>query len=305
MRARLEKVLQKSPALMVRLRRMLEESPRFAGLVWTVRGKQMLILDYPVTSKPRYGYGRPSHQRLDEIIARNTSGYARLLEKALEHRARLATIPRMPSPASEGPSWLNGWLPALDMVANYTLLAENRPRRYLEIGSGESTKLARQAIKDFDLGTELISIDPYPRAEVDRLCDTVVRSRLEDADLAVFEKVEPGDVVFFDGSHRCFMNSDVAVFFLEVLPELPAGTIVGIHDIDLPWDHSAEWAIRHYNEQYLLATYLLSRDPTKEILFPARYVGITPELSAVLDPLWAEPQLAGVRPEGRSFWFTT
>lgn len=303
MRASLEKVLQKSPALMVRLRQLLEDSPAFARLVWTVRSKQLVMLDYPVTSRPRYGHGKPAHTGLNGIIGRNTADYVDLLEMALEHRERLAAIPAMPSRAGGHPSWFNGWLPALDMVANYTLLAKHRPRRYLEIGSGESTKLARRAIADFDLDTELISIDPYPRAEVDQLCDTVVRSRLEDADLSVFDKVEAGDLVFFDGSHRCFMNSDVAVFFLEVLPQLPAGTIVGIHDIDLPWDHSAEWAIRHYSEQYLLATYLLSRDQGKEIVFPARYVSITPELDAVLAPLWSDPRLTGVRPEGRAFWF--
>lgn len=303
MRARVEKLLHKSPSLMVRLRQVLDRSPRIAKMVWTVRAKQLLVLDYPVTSAPRYGHGKPPHARLSEIIGRNDSQYVDLLEQALAHRDRLAAIPVMPR-GTGSPSWENGWLPALDMVANYTLLAKHRPRRYLEIGSGESTKLARKAIDDFDLGTELISIDPFPRAEVDVLCDAVVRTRLEDADLSVFDKIEPGDFVFFDGSHRCFMNSDVAVFFLDVLPNLPTGTIVGIHDIDLPWDHSPEWAGRYYNEQYLLATYLLSRETGKDVLFPARYITVTEKLNAVLAPLWADPRLAGVRPMGRSFWFT-
>ena len=48
-------------------------------------------------------------------------------------------------------------------------------------------------------------------------------------------------MVFFDGSHRTFMNSDATVFFLEVLPTLPAGTLVGIHDIYLPDDYPADW----------------------------------------------------------------
>lgn len=303
MLTRVEQRLQRHPELMRRLRRLLTDSPAFERAVWTLRGKQMLILDYPVRSEPRYGHGRPSHPRLHDLISRNDSSYAATLEYALQLREAFTSIPRMPSPGGTAPSWFNGWLPALDMVANYALLARHRPRRYVEIGSGESTKLARRAITDLDLDTTITSIDPQPRAEVDGLCDRVVRRRLEDADLSVFADLEPGDAVFFDGSHRCFMNSDVAVFFLEVLPALPAGVLVGIHDIDLPWDHPAAWAGRYYNEQYLLATYLLTRGPECDIVLPSRYVTITPALHEILEPLWTDPHLAEVPPQGGAFWF--
>ena len=62
-----------------------------------------------------------------------------------------------------------------------------------------------------------------------------------------------GDMVFIDNSHRAFQNSDVTVFFTEVLPALPAGVAYGIHDIFLPDDYPAGWSDRFYNEQYLLA----------------------------------------------------
>jgi hypothetical protein len=54
------------------------------------------------------------------------------------------------------------------------------------------------------------------------------------------------------------MNSDVTVFMLDVLPRIPAGVLVGIHDIFLPYDYFDTWADRGYNEQYLLACYLLA-----------------------------------------------
>ena len=180
------------------------------------------------------------------------------MERALEYREAFRAIPMRSSEITSRPIWVNGWLPAMDMLANYTVLAENDPLRYVEIGSGESTKLARRAIDERGLRTRLTSIDPHPRAEVDRLCDAVVRHKLEDADLAVFAECEPGDVIFFDGSHRSFMNSDVSVFFLEILPSLPPGVIVGLHDIELPWDYPTSWSGRFYNEQYLLAVYLLT-----------------------------------------------
>ena len=90
--------------------------------------------------------------------------------------------------------------------------------------------------------------------EVDGLCDEVIRAPLEECDLAVFSRVRPGDVVFFDGSHRAFTNSDVTTFFLDVLPELPAGVLVHLHDICLPDDYPPYLDDSFYSEQYLLAT---------------------------------------------------
>ena len=40
-------------------------------------------------------------------------------------------------------------------------------RQMLEIGSGNSTKFARRAIRDHRLCTRITSIDPHPRAEID------------------------------------------------------------------------------------------------------------------------------------------
>jgi hypothetical protein len=305
MRARIEQVLQRHPSVMENLRRLLTENKSFADVMWVIRGRQLAILDYPVDARPRYGHGSPAHPRLRELVSRNDAAYAHFLKQALTHQDALAAIPVRSVEVTSEPTWVNGWLPAIDVVANYTVLVEHGPARYVEIGSGESTKLARRAIEDAGLPTRLTSIDPHPRAEVDRLCDTIVRSRLEDADLSTFADLESGDIVFFDGSHRSFMNSDVTVFFLEVLPELPEGVIVGLHDIELPWDYPSAWSGRFYNEQYLLAVYLLTRDQPESILFPVRHASVTPELAGVLDPLWAVPDLAELERVGGGFWFRT
>ncbi|GAA3250441.1 class I SAM-dependent methyltransferase [Pseudonocardia petroleophila] len=300
---RLETALQRHPRTITRLRDLLEDSPGFAAAIWRLRSAQRVHLDYPVRSAPRYGHGKPAHPRLHELISRTNDAYAALLIAALDYREELASIPAMPGVGSSLTSWRNGWLPPIDMVAHYTLIRSERPARYVEIGSGESTKLARMAVTDGGLPTEIISVDPFPRAEVNNLCDRVIRNRLEDADLAVFSDVQPGDIVFFDGSHRSFMNSDVSVFFLEVLPELPRGLLIGIHDIDLPWDYRPEWAIRYYNEQYLLAVHLLAAMP--EIVFPSRHVAVTEALASILDPLWADPRVPDMERVGGAFWFRT
>jgi hypothetical protein len=96
------------------------------------------------------------------------------------------------------------------------------------------------------------------------------------------------------------MNSDVTVFFTEVLPVLASGVTIGIHDIFLPYDYPAAWVDRYYSEQYLLACYLLSEASGFEILLPAFCAGKLPQLHEPLAALSAG--LPGVPPEGVAFW---
>jgi hypothetical protein len=162
-----------------------------------------------------------------------------------------------------------------------------------------------RARSDGGLDTRITSIDPFPRAEVDALCDEVIRRPFETADLSVLSGLEPNDIVFFDGSHRSFMNSDATVFFLEVLPALPPGIVVGIHDILLPWDYPPEWGPRYYSEQYLLAAGLIAEDPKLLPILPCHYIATTPELDASLAPLWEDRRLQAVDRRGFAFWLVT
>ena len=68
---------------------------------------------------------------------------------------------------SATPFWANDWFPPLDGATLYGLIAERSPRRYIEVGSGISTRFARQAIQDANLPTFIISIDPHPHTAVD------------------------------------------------------------------------------------------------------------------------------------------
>jgi len=110
-----------------------------------------------------------------------------------------------------------------------------------------------------------------------------------------------------DGSHRSFMNSDVTIFFLEILPRLKSGVLVHLHDIFLPLDYPPYWEYRYYphrywSEQYLLAASLLAGHRNYEILLPNRHISDTPLLASLLDGFWADARLAGVPRTGCSFW---
>lgn len=265
---------------------------------------RLIELDYPVNPEPRYGWGKPSHPKLHSLIDARRHAYARTLQGFLRYVPELVKIPlHLEAPVE--PCWMNGWIPGLDAVALYATLVDNRPGTYVEVGSGWSTKFARRAVDDFGLPTRLVSIDPQPRAEINELCHEVIRSPFEAADLSVFERLGPGDVVFVDNSHRAFTNSDVTVFFLDVLPYLPPGVLVQMHDIWLPDDYPSQWNRRFYSEQYLLATWLLAEGSRVRVELPNWFIASDPELSKILDPLWNHDAMQGVEHHGGSFWVQT
>jgi predicted O-methyltransferase YrrM len=287
----------------------LSRVPAALALVRKIRGPivQRIPVDYRVDPQPRYGHGKPPHALLAQIIGRDHQRYSDTLRSFLRFQQQLLSIPvRSVGEESSDPCWINTWFEGLDIVALYSLVSLRRPAHYIEVGSGQSTRIVRKAIADHGLPTRIISLDPQPRAAIDAICDEVVRSRLEDCDLALFSRLKAGDMLFLDGSHRCFQNSDVVVFFLEVLPQLTPGVLVHVHDIWLPYDYPPEWSARYFSEQYLLGVYLLARAAEKlRIVLPNAFVSEDEELRHVLDELWQRPELAAVVPHGVSFWFET
>ncbi|MGH9005406.1 MAG: class I SAM-dependent methyltransferase, partial [Acidimicrobiia bacterium] len=243
-----------------------------------------------------------SHPALAGVLARGHDRYAAKLAAFATLFDPVAAIPAHASGEADQPQWINGWIPGLDGLALYAFTALRRPGIYLEVGSGSSTRFVRRAIRDGGLATRIVSIDPEPRAEVNAICDDVIRRPLEDTDLAVFERLAPGDVVFVDDSHRCFQNSDATVILTEVLPRLPAGVLIGLHDIFLPDDYPPEWNHRLYSEQYLLAAFLLGGHRGYEVALPAWYASQDPSLAGVVAPLFGRPGLEEVERHGSAFW---
>ena len=131
----------------------------------------------------------------------------------------------------------------------------------------------------------------------------MIRTPLEDVDISFFERLEPDVLIFFDGSHRAFQNSDVTVFFTEIVPRLRPGTMFGIHDVFLPDDYPAAWLDWYFSEQYMLACWLHAGDKLC-IEFPAHFIGKVPELHSLLAPMWHAPNLRGAYHYGGAFFAT-
>ena len=295
------------------LKRMIKEPKllhKIANMNYLLlKGHYPILLDYPLNPISRYGFANPPHSKLYEIINKNRVEYKSILKEFLKLKGSFWNIPAKESPNFEKPYWLNGWIPGLDAVSLYSFLCMNNPRKYYEIGSGNSTKFARKAISDYNLQTKITSIDPHPRTEINSICDTIIRLPLEQVDLSIFYELKAKDILFIDGSHRCFMNSDVTVSFLDILPNLSADVLVGFHDILLPYDYPPEWREYYFSEQYLLAVSLLAGHHKFDIVLPSFFVSKDSELNDVLNPIWENPQIEIVKKHGWShgwsFWIQT
>ncbi|MDG1857699.1 MAG: class I SAM-dependent methyltransferase, partial [Emcibacteraceae bacterium] len=202
------------------------------------------------------------------------------------------------------PTWNNEFLPGLDIVGIYGMIATKKPKKYIEIGSGNSTKVARKAISDNQLETQIISIDPYPRANIDHLSDKVIREPFENLkDIQfIIDELNENDILFIDNSHRVFPNSDAMICFLELLPQLKKSVIVHIHDIYLPYDYPQFMCDRFYNEQYMLAAFVLANPEKYKTILPNFFISEDKELSETIAPMWDHANLKEVEKHGGSYW---
>jgi hypothetical protein len=283
----------KEPIMLKSIYRFL--SPKF----------QNLFLEYKVDFRPRFGHGAGNaHPQLLSIIESNRMEYSVLLKGFLEFTDVFHGINRSDVEDDENqPAWNNDFLPGLDIVTAYSLMRHYNPSKYVEVGSGNSTKVVRKAINDGELKTKIISVDPYPRANIDHLADQVVRQPVEELnDHGIFEELEAGDILFIDNSHRCLPNSDVTVCFLEILPKLKKGVIVHVHDIYMPFDYPQFMCDRAYSEQYVLAAFILANPNKYKTIMPNYFVSEDDELSSILAPIWEHENLINVERHGGSFW---
>ena len=271
-----------------------------------LRGRMLFllphILEHPVDSRPRYGSGRPPHPQLTALLNQHRSAYRAQLDALAAIKPHLQKISVEPQGAA--PCWRNFFFTGLDAAALYGFLARGRPQRYMEVGSGHSTRFARRAIQDHGLATSMTCIDPAPRVEVDDISDRVLRQPLETINLVEFDALEDGDILLIDNSHRVFMNSDACVVFMDILPRLKPGVLVHLHDIFLPHDYPAAWADRYYSEQYLLGSALLAGAQRYEVVLPNHFVRADAELGALAAGLFSAPTLQFIPNwlESTSFW---
>jgi hypothetical protein len=193
----------------------------------------------------------------------------------------------------------NGFYATPDAEILYLMVRALEPKRIVEIGSGNSTRIIRQAIVDGRLDVHHLAIDPEPRTDIAGFTTRVVRHRFEETDAAdEIANLGPNDILFIDSSHEVHVANDVTKLFCNAIPSLKSGVAVHVHDIFLPFDYPEPFNTSYpwWGEQYLLQVMLA--EGRREILWPGYYLQRSrPGMRDVF------PFLA--RGRAQSFWFRT
>ena len=164
-------------------------------------------------------------------------------------------------------------------IGLHTIIRNNKPKRIIEIGSGNSSRVIAAAINlneqvdDFS-GTEYTIIDPYSPFEDESLFPKntkIIRKQVETVDLSIFEELSENDILFIDSSHVSKIGSDVNYEILDILPIIKKGVYIHFHDIHLPYEYPKAYATTptfrmFWTEAYLLQAFLSNNDNFKVFL---------------------------------------
>lgn len=194
-----------------------------------------------------------------------------LKQEFAQHHDALAAL-KDPARNKTGYRIGNGYYDSPDADALYLMIRRFQPKRVIEVGCGNSTRVTRQAIIDGGLDTTITAIDPYPRADIAHVVDAFEQKRLEDVDPALFDQLEAGDVLFIDSSHVVRMSNDVAHLFCRIIPALKPGVVIHVHDVFLPYEYPKRffYDCPGWGEQYMLHAMLQSG--AFSMLWPGYYL---------------------------------
>jgi predicted O-methyltransferase YrrM len=171
----------------------------------------------------------------------------------------------------------NSQFPLLDALILEAMLRYSKPRRMIEVGSGFSSLVTARVNREFhNEHMHFTCIEPYPREFLIEGVPGITDLRIEevqDTPLEVFQELGKGDILFIDTSHTVKTGGDVPWIYNRILPALPSGVTVHIHDVFLPGDYPMEWVFEGWgwNELYLLQAFL-AFNSAFEIVFGAQWM---------------------------------
>lgn len=195
--------------------------------------------------------------------------------------------------------WKNSQFSHSDAMAYYCFIRYFRPSKIVEIGSGFSTLIARQA-SEKNGETDLICVEPFPRSFLEQIEGLkLIKEKAQDLPVNwLNDNLAGGDVLFIDSTHTVKTGSDCLNLYLRMIPHIKHDVIIHVHDIFLPFGMPESWFEKHiyWTEQYLLLAFLIN-NPKIEFLFGSRY------------HQWKNEELlesfmgGKANPGGASFWF--
>jgi hypothetical protein len=163
----------------------------------------------------------------------------------------------------------------------HCIVRHYKPKRIVEIGSGNSSKVIAAAIELNILEnheTNYTIIDPYSKLDQKNFPKNtiILRQPVELMDVEFFESLEENDILFIDSSHVCKIGSDVNFEILEILPLLKKGVFVHFHDIPMPFEYPKFYSTTpsfrvFWTESYLLQAFLICNSDF-QIILPMNYL---------------------------------
>jgi hypothetical protein len=161
----------------------------------------------------------------------------------------------------------------------YGMINKYRPKCIIEIGSGNSSKVIRQAMIDSAITEGYTIVDPYCNMDKSQFVPIEVdicKLPVEETELVLYKTLKSGDILFIDSSHSVHIGGDVNFEILEILPMLNSGVIIHFHDIPMPYEYEKVYAVNpqfrvFWTESYLLQAFLMYNNDF-EILLPGAYV---------------------------------
>jgi predicted O-methyltransferase YrrM len=293
------------------LPRSILRDPRYLPL-WERRGFHFLASHY---SSPV-----PELAALDDaVFARRSamvglrlddaSQLALLESFAASYRGEYEAFPRERLEDPTRFSLANSAFGPADAEVLYCMIRRFKPQRIIEIGSGNSTRLMVQAIRENQqrdaAPCHLTAIEPRPdrvlRQGLPGLSE-LIELPVQQVPLSRFESLKSDDILFIDSSHVLRTGGDVQYEFLEILPRIAPGVLVHVHDIYLPAEYprAALDAGHFYTEQYILQAFLCLND-CFEVLWAGHQMSLAhPERLRAAFPSCATSWSEGGM--GASFW---
>lgn len=158
----------------------------------------------------------------------------------------------------------NGAFESGDAEILYSIIRYFKPKKIIEIGSGNSTLMAIEAIRaneneDYEYKCKHICIEPYEMPWLEKTTAEIIREKVENVNIDLFMSLNENDILFIDSSHVIRPQGDVLFELLEILPVLNKGVLVHFHDIFTPKDYSENHImndVKMWNEQYLLEAFM-------------------------------------------------
>lgn len=172
---------------------------------------------------------------------------------------------------------VNSGLSQVDAFILYALIRNKKPSVFIEIGSGDSTKISLSAFDKNEkegVTCEFTAIEPFPQKYLKDIKNNkfkLTEKKVQDVDVDFFSQA---DILFIDSSHVAKIGSDVNYEILDIVPRLKIGSLVHWHDIMIPLNYHKTWiesGNMFWNESYMVHAFMLHNKSFK-IIWASKYM---------------------------------